>query len=308
MTVIEATLDNTDYLCGNKPIALFSNIFFSITIWVSRWFHWCCWPVWPGKYPMAKAHGEIEKLMPLIMMICDSSSLWNNIPFPFGLIITQIMGIQVVCRKVVCRNSHRYQIWLPWQPKFTILINILFILTQQMPISGQKSQPNFSNVYFICLIPMVWVCITLDMVAMATESTICWSSKDWIQDVCHLRKMGLHVHIHILRYVVVKLRSNVRYVAVPISRPCHSGRHYWYYYPGALSLSPVNSLQLIWRSGSHRVNLLLPGFQMNCKDLTAWKGTRIVTPNSDCQATSPIEYTHAIYWGKNRENDSKWST
>ena len=49
------------------------------------------------------------------------------------------------------------------------------------------------------------------------------------------------------------------------NKACHPGGHYWNYYHGALS--QIKSLQLIWRSGTHRWNLWVPDLQMSCRDL-----------------------------------------
>ena len=50
---------------------------------------------------------------------------------------------------------------------------------------------------------------------------------------------------------------------------------------GATILVPchvVESLQLIWRSGTRRWNLRVPDLQMSCSDLVLRLGTRIVVP------------------------------
>ena len=40
----------------------------------------------------------------------------------------------------------------------------------------------------------------------------------------------------------------------------------------------VKSLQLVWRSGSHRFHLRVPYLQVSCKDLIICQGTRIAPP------------------------------
>ena len=39
-----------------------------------------------------------------------------------------------------------------------------------------------------------------------------------------------------------------------------------------------NSLQLIWRSGTHRFHLRVPDLQMSCSELTKWVGTSYIVP------------------------------
>ena len=61
------------------------------------------------------------------------------------------------------------------------------------------------------------------------------------------------------------------------NRACHPGGHYMHYYLGTLWYLS-KPMQLIWRSGTCRLNLRVPDLQMSCKDLTTCQGTRIFAP------------------------------
>ena len=59
-------------------------------------------------------------------------------------------------------------------------------------------------------------------------------------------------------------------------------------------LACVESLQVIWRSGTCRFHLRLPDHQMNCRYFTIREGTWIVTP---AMTTSLGDIWHCIYIG-----------
>ena len=58
----------------------------------------------------------------------------------------------------------------------------------------------------------------------------------------------------------------------------------------------VKSLQLIWRSGTHRWNLRVPDLQMSCRDLTTWQGTRIEPMAMDVQWYALLAWHHAPFF------------
>ena len=97
---------------------------------------------------------------------------------------------------------------------------------------------------------------------------------------------------------------------------CGWGMSPWWLFLGLFILVPcpqVNSLQLIWRSGTRRWNLRVPDLQMSCNDLTRMWGYQDGSHNNDCQVTYPaglilsnycihysfiypIQYEILLYW------------
>ena len=51
-------------------------------------------------------------------------------------------------------------------------------------------------------------------------------------------------------------------------KACHSGGHFWDYYPSAISYLQVKSLKLIWRLHTPRFHLPVLDLQPSCRDLT----------------------------------------
>ena len=67
-------------------------------------------------------------------------------------------------------------------------------------------------------------------------------------------------------------RDGKRFVCIDPSlydRSCYPGGHYWDYYPDVLSL--IKSLQLIWRSGTHRRQLWVCDLRMRYIGFTTWR-------------------------------------
>ena len=64
-------------------------------------------------------------------------------------------------------------------------------------------------------------------------------------------------------YDVSPTNLYIQHISHPNNRECHPGRHYWDYYPCALSLIQVTATSL--KNGTHSFNLWVPRLQTSCR-------------------------------------------
>ena len=93
----------------------------------------------------------------------------------------------------------------------------------------------------------------------------------------------------VLSGLTTRYHTNKTYKNIHIHKYCHNGACHLVATAGTTIPVPchfVKSLQLLWRSGTHRWNLKMPNYQMNCR-LDFMKGYQDGSPSNGHQGDMP---------------------